>query len=85
MYRLTELKRLAETYLEAHPVLSAHGLSIQICGRSNNVIIGRLLAGHKVSGPNLEVLSDWFDEHWPKRVPWPEGIARNGAAKEAAE
>jgi hypothetical protein len=85
MYRLTELKRLAESYLKAHPGLSAHALSIQICGRSNNVIIGRLIAGHKVSGPNLEVLSDFFDGHWPQNVAWPEGIARNGATKEAAE
>jgi hypothetical protein len=84
MFRRTELKRLAETYI-AGTGISAHALSVQIIGRSNNVIIGRLLNGHEVSGRNLEVLSDFFARQWPQDVAWPEGIARNGVAREAAE
>ncbi len=85
MYRMTELRRLAEAYIAATGV-SANALSNQISGQSNNRMIGRLLDGHGMSGPSIEATSDFFERQWPQGVAWPEGIARNGGVtREAAE
>ncbi len=77
MYRLTELKRLAEAYLAATGE-SANGLSNQISNGSNNRMIGRLLEGHGMGGASIEAASDFFARQWPPDIAWPEGIARNG-------
>lgn len=84
MYRLTELKRLAEVYLAATGE-SANRLSNQISNGSNNRMIGRLLEGHGMGGASIEATSDFLDRYWPIDVAWPEDIVRNGALKQSAE
>ena len=86
MYRIAELRRLAEIYLKATG-LTADTLSTRIASRRNNRLIGRLLDGRGISGRSIERASDFFDKTWPENVAWPDDVARNGAehTKEAAE
>lgn len=76
MYTTTELKLLAEHYVAASRN-SHFTVSEQICGRSNNRVIWRLLEGLGISSRNAEKVSNFFDERWPEDLPWPEGITRN--------
>jgi hypothetical protein len=84
MYRRSELKRLAEAYLAATGI-TANALSNRISCQSNNRLIGRLLDGHGIGGRSIEAASDFFAREWPHDVAWPNGIARNGLTREAAE
>ncbi len=84
LYRPHELRRLADAYLAATGA-NHHALSEEICGRSNNRLIGRLLEGYGASSASLELATDFFNRQWPQGVAWPKGIARNGVTKEAAE
>ncbi len=85
MYRLAELKRLSQAYIDATGI-SVWDLSESILGPQNNRSIGRLIDGRGISGSSAEVISDFFDREWPANVPWPADIARNGAKQsEAAE
>lgn len=77
MYRLAELKRLAEVYLEATGV-TANLLSNDISGGSNNRMIGRLFEGKGMTGESVEAASDFFDRNWPAWVAWPEDVPPNG-------
>ena len=77
MYRIAELKRLAETYLKATG-LTADTLSTRIVGRANNRLIGRLLDGHGISARSIERASDFFDDNWPENAAWPDEIIRSG-------
>ena len=80
MYRLTELKRLAQIYLKSTGI-SANTVSTQICGRSNNRMIGGLLKGRDIRSSNAEALADFLDREWPDDVPWPENIKRNWSSR----
>ena len=83
MYRIAELKCLAETYLKATG-LTADTLSTRIASRRNNRLIGRLLDGHGISARSIERASDFFDKTWPENTAWPDGIIRNGAENKSS-
>jgi hypothetical protein len=70
VYRLAELKRLAEVFMAATG-MSANLLSNRISGGSNNRMIGRLLDDKGIGIPSMEAAADWFNENWPNEVPWP--------------
>jgi hypothetical protein len=38
---------------------------------TNNRLIYNLMRGKDITGKYVELASDYFDENWPSRAPWP--------------
>ncbi len=74
-HSISDVRILARVYLDAMPI-SARQLSLDIT-RSDGVttysqkLIARLLDGKSCRAESLELASNWFQEHWPEKVPWP--------------
>ena len=73
-YRLPQLKRLAEVYMEATKIKPT-ALSVRI-SPTNNRLISQLLAGATIGAPNAELATDWFIGNWLPNIPWPEDVPR---------
>jgi len=76
-----ELIKLTRDYL-ADSGVSKTRLGTEIAG--NNRLIIRPLRGDEIMLRSGELASIWYCEHWPLHLPWPAGVPRFRAAKEAA-
>jgi hypothetical protein len=81
MYRIAELRRLSKAYMAATDI-AATTLSERM-SPTNNRLIYNLVRGKDITGKNVELASDFFDQNWPEDVPWPLDEARcdRGAAE----
>jgi hypothetical protein len=52
---------------------------LSILSAGHNRLFERLLEGFDCRTQAAERASDWFDQNWPKEVPWPKDVAKRRA------
>jgi hypothetical protein len=79
-YTVPELLSLGVAYMRATGMTRTR-LSIESAG--HNRLFERLLEGFDCRTQAAERASDWFDEHWPTGVPWPQDVPPRTLARAA--
>ena len=73
MFRVSELRRLAESYM-AGTGETANKLSNRISRGSNNRLIDRFFEAKGI--PSTEAATDFFINNWPNEARWPDDVPR---------